>query len=74
MTEPESDRALRRHEVERLCGLATSTIYRKMRDGTFPKCIKVGDRAVRWWESEVMRWLSERPRASGINDEPPPSE
>ncbi len=57
------DRSLRRHEVERRCGLSTTTIYRKMADGTFPKPLRVGARAVRWPESEIDRWLSERPRA-----------
>lgn len=62
MTISRSDRLLRRREVEKRCGLATATIYRKMRDGTFPKPIKVGARAVRWHESEIEQWISERSR------------
>ena len=59
------DRLLRREEVETRCGLARSTIYRLMRDGTFPEPVKVGPRAVRWPQSEIENWLSERPRATG---------
>ena len=52
------DRLLRRDEVEAQTGLARTTIYRKMRDGTFPEPIKVGARAVRWPASEIRDWLS----------------
>ena len=62
------DRLLRRDEVETRCGLARTSIYRLMRAGKFPEPIKVGTRAVRWPESEIERWISERPRASGDQD------
>ena len=40
-----------------------------MRENSFPLPIKTGERAVRWPESEIVEWLSERPRATGqIND------
>ncbi len=65
MNPSQSDRMLRRGEVEQLCGLATTTIYRKMKDGSFPSPVRVGARAVRWPESEILRWLSECPRARG---------
>ena len=61
------DRSMRRHEVERRCGLSTTTIYRKMADGTFPRPRRVGARAVRWLESEIERWLSECPR-TGVDE------
>ena len=63
MTNSPSSRLLRRVEVENRCGLATSTIYRKMSEGTFPKPVKVGPKAVRWWESEIDQWLADCPRA-----------
>ena len=59
------NRLLRRDEVELRCGLARTTIYRMMRAGTFPEPVKVGPRAVRWAESEIERWVAERPRATG---------
>ena len=61
----DTDRLLRREEVEARTGLATTTIYRKMREGTFPEPIQVGVRAVRWPASEIEAWIAERPRASG---------
>ena len=63
------DRLMRRHEVQQRTGLACTTIYRKMREGSFPEPVKVGARAVRWTASEIEKWLSGRPRATG-EDQP----
>ena len=41
-------------------GYSKPTIYRKMADGTFPKCRKLGDRAVGWLEHEVDAWIASR--------------
>ena len=56
---------LTRRQVEALCRLSTSSIYRFMRDGLFPEPIRVGRRAVRWYASEIDEWLASRPRATG---------
>ena len=58
-------RLLRRTEVEQYCQIGRSTIYRLMRAGLFPEPIRIGPRAVRWPEQELMAWLARRPRASG---------
>ena len=63
------DRLLRLSEVRTRTALGRSTIYRKMRDGSFPKPLKIGARAVRWRESEIEAWLAALPRATG--DRPP---
>ena len=60
-----TDRLLRLGEVRIRTALARSTIYRKMRNGSFPEPLKIGDRAVRWPESEIEAWLAARPRATG---------
>ena len=60
-----TDRLLRRSEVQSRTALGRSSIYRKMRDGSFPEPLKVGVRAVRWRESEIEGWLAARPRATG---------
>ena len=61
----QNDRYLTRSEVENLCGLSRSTIYRLMRQDQFPVPIKVGPRAVRWLSTEVEGYLKSRPRAEG---------
>ena len=60
-----TDRLLRLSEVQARCGLSRSSVYRKMRDRSFPEPLKVGVRAVRWRESEIEAWLASRPRATG---------
>jgi prophage regulatory protein len=61
----QTDRLLRRTEVEQRCGITRASIYRLMRQGAFPLPLKIGPKAVRWPQSEIEDWLSERPRATG---------
>ena len=61
----DQDVLLTRREVERLCRLGRSTLYKKMRDGTFPVPLKVSARAVRWRESEIRAYIDSRPRSYG---------
>ena len=58
-------RILRRRDVERLTRLSKASIYRKMRTGTFPSPLKLGERAVAWRADEIHKWIASRPRALG---------
>jgi prophage regulatory protein len=51
---------LRRREVEKLTGLARSTIYGYIKSGTFPCPVKLGARAVGWRYSDVLMWINSR--------------
>ena len=54
----------------RLTGYGRTSIYRKMEDGTFPKCLKLGGppadskkfdcRAIAWIEDEVFQLIEAR--------------
>ena len=46
-------RVLRLPRVQARTGLARSTIYVRVADGSFPQPIRLGARAVGWIESEV---------------------
>ncbi len=59
------DKMLRREEVETICGLSRSTLYRLMRLNQFPVGFKVGPRATRWKLSEIEAFLATCPRATG---------
>ena len=48
---------LRRRTVEARTGLSRSTIYLRMAQGTFPKSVPLGVRAVGWLEDEIEAWL-----------------
>lgn len=54
------ERFLRRKDVEQATGLGRSTIYDRMKEGSFPRPVPVGKRAVAWRESDVARWQAER--------------
>jgi prophage regulatory protein len=49
---------LRRWQVEAKTGLSRSTIYRRMRDGTFPPAIPLGGRMVGWRVGDIEQFLS----------------
>jgi len=63
-------RFIRLPEVKRRTGYGRTSIYRKMKDGSFPKSIKLGGppiapsafdcRAVAWIEDEVDQWIESR--------------
>ena len=55
-----SSSILRRKQVETRTGLSRSTIYLRIKKGSFPKPIKLGERAVGWIESEIYDWLDEK--------------
>lgn len=55
-----TDRILRRTEVEALTGLSRSTIYDWMKKGTFPKPVALGARMVGWRTSSIAEWLMTR--------------
>jgi len=51
---------LRRKQVEARTGLSRSTIYLRIQEGTFPRPINLGVRAVGWLEAEIEAWLTLR--------------
>ena len=53
-----SARLLRRPEVEARTGLSRSELYRRIRMGTFPRPVKLGERASAWVEAEVDAWAA----------------
>jgi len=40
--------------------LCKSAIYSLIRQGKFPKQVKLGPRAIAWRESEIEEWLQSR--------------
>lgn len=55
---------LRLPGVKARTGLSRSTIYLRIKDGSFPTPVSLGPRAVGWPESEIEDWLSNRIRSS----------
>lgn len=53
-------RILRRAEVEQKTGFKRAHLYTLMREGRFPKALRLGIRAVGWDSQEVDAWIAER--------------
>ena len=63
-------RLIRLPEVLSRTGYGRTSIYRKMEEGTFPKCLKLGgpikdstkfdSRAIAWIENEIDQWVEAR--------------
>jgi prophage regulatory protein len=59
MTKPNQEKLkiLRLKKVKDRTGLSRSTIYLRIQQGTFPRPISLGARAVGWLENEIEAWL-----------------
>ena len=55
---------LRLPEVEAVTGLSGTTIWRREREGKFPRRRRVGPNVVAWRSDEVEAWIEGRPRAN----------
>lgn len=53
---------LRMSEVIAMTKLSRTAINDLVADGIFPRPIRVGARAVRWFEHEVLAYINSRPR------------
>lgn len=53
-------RILPRREVCIKVRLQRSAIYQRMAEGTFPKPVKLGPKAVGWVEEEIDAWIRAR--------------
>ena len=53
---------LRAPEVMARTGLSRVTIWRRVRAGTFPAPVQLGENSIGWPASEITAWLANRPR------------
>jgi prophage regulatory protein len=51
---------LRRKQVEARTGLSRSTIYLRISEGTFPRPVSLGVRAVGWASDAIDAWIAAR--------------
>ncbi|WP_081700030.1 AlpA family phage regulatory protein [Rhodanobacter sp. OR87] len=51
------------YEVVAIVKVGRSTIYSWMKQGKFPKQLRLGSRAVGWSSKAVFQWLAEREAA-----------
>ena len=65
-------RLLTLRDVMATTALSRSAVYALMAESRFPKPIRIGSRAVRWVEREVLDFIASRPRAG--SERPPRSQ
>jgi prophage regulatory protein len=53
-------RILKLKDIVSMVGLSKSTIWKKVGDGTFPKCRKISERSVGWLDTEIHDWINKR--------------
>lgn len=56
---PTPDAFLKLPEVIERTTLSRRTIYRRMRKGTFPQAVKLGENSVAWRVSELVAWMEQ---------------
>ena len=54
-----TQRIIRLSEVISRTGMSRSSIYERIKDGSFPSPIKITNHAVGWIEKEVDAWISD---------------
>lgn len=52
------DRLLRLPDVIRITGMGRNTVYTRIKEGTFPKQVKIGPKSVAWRQSEINQWMA----------------
>ena len=55
---------LRLLAVKARTGLSRSTIYLRISQGTFPRPVSLGARAVGWVEAEIQEWVQRQIESS----------
>lgn len=53
-------RLIRLPEVIHRVGFSRASIYKMIREGTFPRQHKIGPRAVAWTEKSIDDWIREK--------------
>ena len=51
---------IRNREVRSRVGFSNTTIYEKIKKGTFPKPIRIGDRMVAWDSEAIDSWIEKQ--------------
>ena len=54
------DRLIRLPDVEAATGCKKSTIYMLLRQGTFPRPVRLSARMVAWSETAVLQWVQDQ--------------
>lgn len=62
---PRPSRLIRLPEVLERVGLSRSTIYTRIKEGTFPSPVKIGEKSMAFLEADVDAWILDRLAEAG---------
>ncbi|APX68918.1 MULTISPECIES: AlpA family phage regulatory protein [Brucella] len=65
---PAPDRIIRLNTVLSRTGLSKSTMYRKIKEGTFPAQLRISINGAGWKESDINRWVENPVARRADND------
>ena len=51
---------VRPREAEKIVGLGRVSMWRKEKDGDFPKSVRLGENSKGWFKDELLAWLESR--------------
>ena len=54
------NKVIKLNEVKQITTLSTASIYRQIKDKSFPKQIKLGERSSAWFYDEIIQWLEDK--------------
>jgi prophage regulatory protein len=60
MAETKADRVLDYPELRKIVPLSRTTVWRREREGTFPRAIRISKGRVGWSEQEIFGWMEQR--------------
>lgn len=66
----QADKLISLPAVKELTGLGTTKIYGMIKEGSFPKQVKMSAKAARWSHNEIQAWVQARKenRVAGNDD------
>ena len=64
MTDSIHTTILRLKHVKARTGLSRSTIYQRIKEGSFPAQVSLGPRAVGWLETDIGAWIEHQVKLS----------
>lgn len=56
----DDDTLLTMADLKQIVPFSKPTIYQMIREGSFPKQVRLGPNRVAWLRSEVLGWIAER--------------
>ena len=59
-----ADRLLPFKRVLEVTFLSRATLYRKIKDGSFPAPLKIGRSRIAWRERDIVDWIARHPRTA----------